>query len=67
MFNACLAASSYDEGLIPEERLEKVKDAANLFNGAFQTIDNTAGNPSLTSTIHHLGKCFSKNYFMKNV
>ena len=67
MFNACLAAASYDEGLTPEERLEKVKDAANLFNGAFQTLDNTAGNPSLTSTIHHLGKCFSKNYFMKNV
>ena len=65
MFNACLAAASNDEGLSPGERLERVKDTANLFNGAFQTLDNTAGNPGPTSTIHHLGKWYSKNLFME--
>lgn len=56
MFNACLASASYKEKLPPQERLKKVKVAANLFNGAFQTLDSTAGNPSIASTIHHLGK-----------
>ena len=65
MFNACLASASYDEKLSQEEQLERVTDAANLFNGAFQTLENTTGNPTLASTIHHLGKWFSKNLFMK--
>ena len=56
MFNACLASASYKEGLTPEERLKKVKAAAHLFNGAFQTLDSAAGNPSIVSTTHHLGK-----------
>ena len=38
------------------KRLERVVDAANLFNGAMQTLDKTAGNPTAASTIHHLGK-----------
>ena len=65
MFNACLASASYDDKLSPEEQLERVTDAASLFNGAFQTLDNTAENPTPASTIHHLGKWFSNNLFMK--
>ena len=56
MFNACFVSALHKEELPPDERLKQVKAAAHLFNRAFQTLDSTAGNPSIASTIHHLGK-----------
>ena len=56
MWNSCLAMASYEPDLSPDARIEKVKEAAELFGGAFVTLDSVAGDPPIDSTISHLGE-----------
>ena len=63
LMNSCIAeANSRD--IIPSGSMsatrERFKQAANLFNGALQTMD-TRGN-SVLSTVQHLSKCFMSVY-----
>ena len=56
MWNSCLAMASYEPDLSPDARIKKVKEAAELFGGAFVTLDSVAGDPPIDSTISHLGE-----------
>ena len=39
IWNACLAMASYEPDLTPVARFKKVEEAADLFRGAFVTLD----------------------------
>ena len=56
MWNSCLAMASYEPALGPDARLKRVEEAAELFGGAFVTLDSVAGDPPIDSTISHLGE-----------
>ena len=56
MWNSCLAMASYEPDLSPDVRIKKVEEAAELFGGAFVTLDSVAGGPPIDSTISHLGE-----------
>ena len=58
MWNSCLAASSYEENLTDKNRMVRVQEAAELFGGAFVTLDNAAETSTFESDIHHLGKLY---------
>ena len=45
--------ASYEPNLTPDARLKTVEEAAELFGGAFVTLDNVVGNPPIDSTIYH--------------
>ena len=66
MWNACLAAASYEPNLAPKDRLEKVYEAAELFGGAFVTLDSAAASPTIESSIYHLGElfCYEINFYI---
>ena len=56
MWNSCITLASHQPDLTSIERLAKVHEAAELFGGAFATLDSTVGNPTVDSTIYHLGE-----------
>ena len=53
---SCLVMASYEPALSPDARLKMVEEAAELFGGAFVTLDSVAGDPPIDSTISHLGE-----------
>ena len=55
MVNAMIF-STFHEDLLPEKHKEAVTRAAELFGSVFKTIDIKAGDPSISSSIQHLGK-----------
>ena len=56
MWNSCLAMASYEPALGLDARLKRLKEAAELFGGAFVTLDSVAEDPPIDSTISHLGE-----------
>ena len=48
---SCLAMASYEPALVPDARLKKVEEAAELFGGAFVTLDSVVGDPPIDSTL----------------
>ena len=48
--------ASYEPVIGPDARLKRVEEAAELFGGAFLTLDSVAGDPPIDSTISHLGE-----------
>ena len=59
MMQSYLASASSDSRLSTTEKLNKVKEAADLIRGAFETMDEsvqTAPHCHFTSTIQHLGE-----------
>jgi hypothetical protein len=57
MINAVIGGVSHNKDLKGVGILNEVKLAAKLFGSAFKSIDSHAGNPSIESTVTHLGKC----------
>ena len=63
MWNSCITLASHQPDLTSIERLAKVHEAAELFGGAFATLDSTVGNPTVDSTIYHLGEIMQAKLF----
>ena len=59
MLNACQASTSNKYPNTTEYIKGKVSEAAKLFIGAFRTMESSAGQPKMTSTILYLGESYN--------